>query len=79
MAVADKVGRGAIKEDINYVAGWVVGTGHRRGASPSSAPTPTRAKLVETLTKGFTVDTKGLAAPITYTADRPHRPGRVPR
>ena len=28
---------------------------------------PTRAKLVELLSKGFTVDSKGLAAPIVYT------------
>jgi hypothetical protein len=28
---------------------------------------PTRAKLVETLSKGFTVDSKGLAAPFSYT------------
>ena len=26
-----------------------------------------RARLVETLSKGFNVDSKGLAAPITYT------------
>ncbi|MET0427019.1 MAG: ABC transporter substrate-binding protein [Microvirga sp.] len=65
-AYADKVGRGAMKEDINYVAGWVTGQMiaealQRTGSSPS------RATLVETLSKGFTVDSKGLAAPITYT------------
>ena len=30
---------------------------------------PTRAKLVDYLNKGFTVDTKGLTAPITYSKD----------
>jgi branched-chain amino acid transport system substrate-binding protein len=30
---------------------------------------PTRAKLIESMNKGFTVDTKGLSAPITFTTD----------
>ncbi len=65
-AFADKAGHGALKENINYVGGWVVG----QMAAESIArlgPEPSRAKLVETLAKGFTVDSKGLAAPIIYT------------
>ncbi|WP_293853567.1 ABC transporter substrate-binding protein [uncultured Alsobacter sp.] len=65
-AYADKVGRGAMKEDINYVAGWVVGQ-MAAEALQRTGDNPTRAKLVETLSKGFTVDSKGLAAPFTYT------------
>ena len=66
VAYADKVGHGAMKDDVNYVSGWVVA----QIAAESLAkvgPQPTRAKLVEYLNKGFTVDTKGLTAPITYT------------
>jgi branched-chain amino acid transport system substrate-binding protein len=65
-AFADKAGRGAMKEDINYVAGWVVGQMASEALQRTGA-TPTRAKLVETLSKGFTVDSKGLAAPFSYT------------
>ena len=67
-AFADKVGRSAMKEDINYVAGWVVA----QMAAESLAkigPAPTRAKLVEAMNKGFVVDSKGLAAPIAYTKE----------
>ena len=32
-----------------------------------TGPEPTRAKLVDALSKGFTVDSKGLAAPIVFT------------
>lgn len=65
-AYADKAGRGAMKEDINYVAGWVVGQ-MAAEALQRTGDAPTRAKLVETLSKGFTVDSKGLAAPFSYT------------
>jgi branched-chain amino acid transport system substrate-binding protein len=65
-AYADKVGRGPMKEDINYVAGWVTGQMIAE-ALQNTGSSPSRAKLVETLSKGFTVDSKGLAAPITYT------------
>jgi branched-chain amino acid transport system substrate-binding protein len=67
-AFADKVGRTAMKEDINYVAGWVVGQMSAE-ALAKAGPQPTRAKLVESMNKGFAVDSKGLAAPITFTAD----------
>ena len=69
MAAADKYGRSsAVREDINYVAGWVVGQMSAE-ALARTGPEPTRAKLVESMNKGFTVDSKGLAAPFTYTAD----------
>jgi hypothetical protein len=55
-----------MKEDINYVAGWVTGQMIAE-ALQNTGSSPSRAKLVETLSKGFTVDSKGLAAPITYT------------
>jgi branched-chain amino acid transport system substrate-binding protein len=65
-AFADKVGSGEKKEDINYVAGWI--TAQMSAESLAKAgPEPTRAKLVEVMSKGFTVDGKGLAAPIVYT------------
>ena len=65
-AFADKVGHSAMKEDINYVAGWFVA---QMGAESlaKAGPQPTRAKLVEVMNAGFVVDTKGLAAPVTYT------------
>ncbi len=65
-AYADKIGRGAMKEDINYVAGWVAGQMISE-ALEKTGKDASRAKLVETLSKGFTVDSKGLAAPFTYT------------
>ncbi len=68
VAAADKFNHGAIKEDINYVAGWAVGQMAAEAISRTGAE-PTRAKLVESMNKGFTVDTKGLTAPITFTPD----------
>lgn len=67
-ASAEKFGHAAMKDDVNYVAGWVVG----QVVSESIAklgPQPTREKLVESMNKGFEVDTKGLSAPIKYTKD----------
>ena len=68
MATADKYNQSAIKEDINYVAGWVVAQIVAEAVAKTGRE-PTRAKLVESMNKGFTVDTKGLSAPITFTAD----------
>jgi branched-chain amino acid transport system substrate-binding protein len=65
-AFADKVGRSAMKEDINYVAGWVAAQMAAESLA-RTGPEPTRAKLVESMSKGFVVDSKGLAAPFTYT------------
>jgi branched-chain amino acid transport system substrate-binding protein len=67
-AFADRVGRAAMKEDINYVAGWVTAQ-MAAEALRKVGPDPTRAKLVESMSAGFVVDSKGLAAPITFTRD----------
>lgn len=66
MAAADKYNHSAMKEDINYVAGWVVGQMAAQ-ALQLAGPQPTRAKLVEAMNKGFTVNSNGLAAPIVMT------------
>ena len=63
---SDKYNHGAIKEDINYVAGWVAGQMATKALSMAGSE-PTRAKLVDAMSKGFTVDTKGLSAPIVFT------------
>jgi branched-chain amino acid transport system substrate-binding protein len=65
-AYADRIGRSAMKEDINYVSGWITGQMAAESLAKLGAA-PTRAKLVDLLSKGFTVDSKGLAAPIVYT------------
>jgi branched-chain amino acid transport system substrate-binding protein len=65
MQAAEKYGRTGMREDINYVAGWVVGK-ITAEAIAKAGPEPTRAKLVDSLSKGLTVDTKGLSAPISY-------------
>jgi len=66
MAAADKYNHSAMKEDINYVAGWVVGQMAVQ-ALQLAGPQPTRARLVEAMNKGFTVNSNGLAAPIVFT------------
>ena len=67
-AFADKMGRTAIKEDINYAAGWTTGqiVANRIAALGNQV---SRARLIESMAQGFTVDTKGLTAPIIYTKD----------
>ena len=65
-AFADKVGRGALKEDINYAAGWIVADMVRDRIN-ALGPNVTRARLVEALGKGFVADNGGVTAPITYT------------
>jgi branched-chain amino acid transport system substrate-binding protein len=67
-AYAEKAGRGALKANINYVSGWVTGQ-MAAEALTKLGPNPSRAKLVEILDQGFTVDSKGLAAPFAYTKD----------
>jgi ABC-type branched-subunit amino acid transport system substrate-binding protein len=66
MAAADKYNHSAMKEDINYVAGWVAGQMAAQ-ALQLAGPQPTRVKLVEAMSKGFTVNTNGLAAPIVFS------------
>ena len=63
---ADTIGRGDMKQDINYVAGWISAP-RAAEALAKLGKNPTRARLIETLSKGFTVNTQGLTAPITYT------------
>lgn len=66
-ATADKYGHSKEKFDVNYVGGWVVAQTVAEAIGRLGAE-PTRAKLVESLAKGFTVDTKGISAPLAYTA-----------
>jgi branched-chain amino acid transport system substrate-binding protein len=67
-AFADKMGRGALKEDINYAAGWITGqiVVNRIAALGNQV---SRARLIDSMSQGFTVDTKGLTAPIVYSKD----------
>jgi branched-chain amino acid transport system substrate-binding protein len=67
-AFADKVGRGPLKEDINYAAGWIVADLVRDRISQLGANV-TRARLVESLGKGFVAENGGLTAPINYPAN----------
>ena len=66
--LADKYGHGAMKDDVNYVAGWVVGQLAAK-AMARIGPEPTREKRVESSNKGFKVDTKGVSSPVEYTKD----------
>jgi branched-chain amino acid transport system substrate-binding protein len=63
---ADIIGRGEMKQDINYVAGWITGQ-MAAEALAKLGNNPTRARLIESLAKGFTVNSQGLAAPFSYT------------
>ena len=65
---AAKAGHAALAPNINYVAGWVAGQLAAESLA-KAGPDLSRAKLVEALAPGFTVDTKGLSAPIVYTKD----------
>ena len=65
---ADKDGHAAMKDDINYVAGWVTGQLVAE-AVKAAGPDVTREKLVAMLAKGFSIDTRGLSAPIAYTPE----------
>ena len=73
-AYADSIGRGDMKQDINYVAGWVTGQ-MAAEALTKLGKNPTRARLIESMSKGFTVHSQGLAAPFTSTASNNHGPG----
>ena len=63
---ADTIGRDEMKQDINYVAGWITGQMAAEALS-KLGKNPTRARLIESLSKGFKVDTKGLTAPFSYS------------
>ena len=75
MAAAEKYNHTAMREDINYVAGWVVGQMATQ-ALQLAGPQPARAKLVEAMNKGFTVNTNGLSAPIVFTPNDHAGPSR---
>ena len=68
IASTEKFGRGAMKDDLNYVAGWVIGQLVTE-AIAKAGPDVTREKLVAMLNKGFAIDTKGLSAPVSYTSE----------
>ncbi len=65
---ADKYSHSAMKDDINYVSGWVTGQLVTE-AVKAAGPDVTREKLVALLNKGFSIDTKGLSAPLSYTPE----------
>jgi len=67
-AGAAKTGHSALASNINYVAGWVAGQMAAQSLAKAGSDL-TRARLIETLAPGFTVDTQGLSAPIVYTKD----------
>ena len=66
-AAADKFGHGALKDDVNFVAGWAIGQVVAEVVA-KAGPDVSRDKLVELMNKGFEVDTRGLSAPLKYTA-----------
>lgn len=65
---AETYGHAAMREDINYVSGWVIGQ-LVTDAVRAAGPDVTREKLVALLSKKFSIDTKGLSAPVAYTPD----------
>jgi ABC-type branched-subunit amino acid transport system substrate-binding protein len=65
-AAAAKDGHGGLKDDINFVAGWVVGQLVSE-AVQKVGKEPTREKLVEMLNAGFEIDSKGLSSRLRYT------------
>ena len=67
-AFADKYGHSALKDDVNFVAGWVVGQLAAESIA-RAGPEPTREKMVEAMSKGFEVDTKGVSSALKYTRD----------
>ena len=67
-AAADKYGHAALKDDVNYVGGWVVGQLVAESIA-KVGPEPTREKIVEHLNKGVEVDTRGVSSKLKYTPD----------
>lgn len=65
-AGADRAGQSEFKDDINYVAGWVIGNMVAQ-ALAKVGPEPTRDKLAAMLNAGFTADTAGLASQLSFT------------
>ena len=67
-AAADKYGHSALKTNVNFVGGWVIGQLIAEAVT-KAGPEPTREKLVELLNKGIEVDTKGVSSTLRYTKD----------
>lgn len=65
-AAADKYGYSELKDNINFVGGWVAGQVVAKAITNTGAE-PTRAKLVASMDKGFELDTKGMSSPVNYT------------
>lgn len=68
VAYAEKAGHGDLASNINYVAGWVAGMTAETALRKVEGDL-NRANLVSAIEGGFTVDPKGLAAPIVYTPE----------
>ena len=66
--LAEKYGNGALKTNGNYVGGWVIGQMIAEAVARVGAE-PTREKLVESMNKGFEVDTRGVSSKLKYTKD----------
>ena len=65
-AAADKYGHSAFKDDINFVAGWVVGNMVADVIKKVGAE-PTREKLSQFLNTGYQADTGNLSAELKFT------------
>ena len=65
-AAADKYGFGAFKDDINFVAGWVIGNMVADAVKRTGAE-PTREKLVAMMNAGYTANSGGLSSELKYT------------
>jgi ABC-type branched-subunit amino acid transport system substrate-binding protein len=70
-AAADKYGNAALADDVNYVAGWVVGQLVAESVA-KLGPEPTREKLVAYLDRNVEVDTKGVSSLLKF-AKNDHR------
>lgn len=63
---AKKYGYGEFVDDINYVAGWVIGNTVAQAIEKTGAE-PTREKLTALLQGGFEADTGGLSSQLRFT------------
>ncbi len=68
VAAADEYGFSALKDDVNFVMGWVAGQTVTEVITRTGAE-PTREKLVAFMDKGFEVDTKGVSSQMKYAKD----------
>jgi len=65
-AAADQYGQGKLKDDVNFVAGWVIGNMVADAIAKAGAE-PTREKLSQMVNAGFTANTGGLSSELKYT------------